>query len=84
MVSFLHKKYDSKKGETIKKWKSDTLFWYIRGYQGLTERTRENEKKMEIMDDSICSICYDRYNDAEQSSRGKKKNIYGEFQNDTM
>ena len=44
----------------------------------------ENEKKMEIMDDSICSICYDRYNDAEQSSRGKKKNIYGEFQNDTM
>jgi len=54
------------------------------GYQGLTERTRENEKKMEIMDDSICIICYDRYNDAEQSSRGKKKNIYGEFQNDTM
>ena len=39
---------------------------------------------MEIMDDNICSICYDRYNDAEQSSRGKKKNIYGEFQNDTM
>ena len=38
----------------------------------------------EIMDDSICIICYDRYNDAEQSSRGKKKNIYGEFQNDTM
>lgn len=39
---------------------------------------------MEIMDDSICIICYDRYNDAEQSGGGKKKNIYGEFQNDTM
>ena len=73
-----------KKGETIKKWKSDTLFWYIRGYQGLTERTRENEKKMETMDDSICIIRYDRYSDAGQSGRGKKKNIYGEFQNDTM
>ena len=51
---------------------------------GKEQNKVENEKKMEIMDDSICSICYDRYNDAEQSSRGKKKNIYGEFQNDTM
>lgn len=39
---------------------------------------------METMDDSICIIRYDRYSDAGQSGRGKKKNIYGEFQNDTM
>lgn len=42
------------------------------------------KRKWKLWMDSICIICYDRYNDAEQSSRGKKKNIYGEFQNDTM